>query len=229
MNAAFPGRLTMSDTPTEFEAEVGRAWSQTCWVPAGGYVQLSNAQEVAQALAIIRETGCKFAIRTSGRNPNVGFSSVDQTGIVLDLRRLNSMTLSDTVGQAGAGSNWGEVYKYLEENRLSATGGREQSVGLAGFLLGGKPHHLSLLKQILKELRWHTACQLFPTCTEPGPMASRTWKCVFNHVWPSSFNAYHLLDCPRGLHHHQRQCRFSPRSLLCSQGRWFKLWHRDSI
>jgi FAD/FMN-containing dehydrogenase len=83
LKTAFPGRVTTPETSTEYEAEVHHPWSQTCWTPAAGYVQLSSAQEVAQALAIVQKTGSKFVIRTSGHNPNVGFSSVDEAGLFL--------------------------------------------------------------------------------------------------------------------------------------------------
>jgi FAD/FMN-containing dehydrogenase len=137
LSTPFLGRVTTPETSVEYEAEARHPWSQTCWIFAAGFVQLNNAQEVAQALAIVQKTGSKFVIRTSGHNPNVDFSSVDKTGVVLDLRALNSKVLENDVMQAGAGNNWGEVYTYLEKNELSAIGGREQGVGLAGFLLGG--------------------------------------------------------------------------------------------
>ncbi|RYP91059.1 hypothetical protein DL770_002804 [Monosporascus sp. CRB-9-2] len=137
LEAAFPGRVTTVDASSEYESERDRPWSQTCWIPAAAYVQPSTTQEVAEALAIIRRTGSKFALRTSGHTPNPGFSSVDESGVVIDLRRLNSVSLDgDDVLHAGAGSTWGQIYPFLENKQLSATGGRDSAVGLAGFLLG---------------------------------------------------------------------------------------------
>lgn len=99
---------------------------------------LSTTQEVASALAIVKKTGSKFAIRTSGHNPNVGFSSVDGSGVVLDLRGLNSKTLDgDNVLHAGGGCVWGDIYPFLEEHGRSPIGGREVQVGMGGFLTGG--------------------------------------------------------------------------------------------
>ncbi|KAK6838553.1 hypothetical protein RU639_000035 [Aspergillus parasiticus] len=67
-----------------------------------------------------------------------GFSSADETAIVLDIRQLRSKELtSDGVARVGSGNTWGEVYAWLEEQKLSAIGGRDQQVGLGGFLLGG--------------------------------------------------------------------------------------------
>ncbi|KAF4462413.1 Bifunctional solanapyrone synthase [Fusarium albosuccineum] len=137
-SATFPGKVTTPDSATEYEAENARPWSQKCCVPAAAYVHPDTASEVAEALKIVKGTGCKFAIRTSGHNPNLGFSSIDQTGVVLDLRRLNSKELvQENIARLGAGNTWGEVYEWLEKQELSVIGGRDPTVGLAGFLLGG--------------------------------------------------------------------------------------------
>ncbi|KAE8381334.1 hypothetical protein BDV26DRAFT_278900 [Aspergillus bertholletiae] len=74
---------------------------------SAGYIYLSNIAELKEALAIVKKTGSKFAVRTTGHNPNSGFSSADMTAVP------------------------------LEEQKLSAIGGRDQQVGLGGFLLGG--------------------------------------------------------------------------------------------
>ncbi|KAI1858520.1 uncharacterized protein JN550_012567 [Neoarthrinium moseri] len=138
LKAAFPGQVTTLADGPEYESKRDQPWSQTCWVPSTAFVALNSAGEVASALAIIKKTGCKFAIRSSGHNPNVGFSSVDDSGVVFDLRGLNEKTLdSDGVLHAGPGNTWGEVYQYLQGKGLSPTGGREVQVGLGGFLTGG--------------------------------------------------------------------------------------------
>lgn len=138
LKTAFPGKVVTPDVVSEYEAAVARPWSQTCWTPAAGYVYLSNTQELTEALAIAKKTRSKFAIRTTGHNPNAGFSSADQTSIVFDIRQFQSKELSsDRVARVGSGNTWGEVYAWLEEQKLSAIGGRDQQVGLGGFLLGG--------------------------------------------------------------------------------------------
>lgn len=135
---AFPDKVVTPDTISEYETAVERPWSQTCWIPAAGYVYLNNTQELTEALAIIKKTGSKFAIRTTGHNPNAGWSSAGQTAIVLDIGQFRSKELgSDGVARLGSGCTWGEVYAWLEEQKLSAIGGREQQVGIGGFLLGG--------------------------------------------------------------------------------------------
>ncbi|RYP00491.1 hypothetical protein DL765_010906 [Monosporascus sp. GIB2] len=100
-----------------------------------------NLSEIARGRHFIKRTGSKFALRTSGRNPNPGFSSVNESGVVIDLRRLNSVSLDgDDVLRAGTGSTWRQIYPFLDERQLSATGGRDSAVGVAGFLLGAFPN-----------------------------------------------------------------------------------------
>jgi FAD/FMN-containing dehydrogenase len=138
LKAAFPTRTVTPDATSEYEAAMTVPWSQTCWTPAAGYIYLSSVQELTEALAIIKKTGSKFSIRTTGHNPNPGFSSADLTAIVLDIRQFQSKELgADGVARVGSGCTWGEVYAWLQEHNLSAIGGRDQQVGLGGFLLGG--------------------------------------------------------------------------------------------
>ncbi|KXX79885.1 Bifunctional solanapyrone synthase [Madurella mycetomatis] len=138
LKAAFPGQVTTPDMGPVFQTEVSVPWSQTCWSRSAAYVHLRNAPEVAKALAIVKETGAKFALRTTGHNPNAGFSSAGSTGIVLNLRGLTSRNLGpDGIAMVGAGNTFGEVYTWLEEHGRSAIGGRDEQVGVAGFLLGG--------------------------------------------------------------------------------------------
>jgi FAD/FMN-containing dehydrogenase len=138
LKAAFPGRVTTPDMGDAFQAEVSVAWSQTCWTRAAAYVRLQTAAEVANALGIVKETGTKFALRSTGHNPNAGFSSAGDTGVVLDLRNLSSRELdAEGIAKVGAGNTFGEVYAWLAEHDRSAIGGRDEQVGVAGFLLGG--------------------------------------------------------------------------------------------
>ncbi|PYI05444.1 6-hydroxy-D-nicotine oxidase [Aspergillus sclerotiicarbonarius CBS 121057] len=116
-------------TPTneeQYQAAMTRPWSQTCWTPAAGYVYLSTVQKLTEALAIVRNTATKFAVRTTGHNPNVGFSSAGETALVLDIGQLKSKELLTTekgTARFGSGNTWGEVYTWLEERGLSAIGG----------------------------------------------------------------------------------------------------------
>ncbi|KAI0150225.1 FAD-binding domain-containing protein [Xylariaceae sp. FL1272] len=85
----------------------------------------------------IKKTGSNFTIRSGGHNPNPLFSSIE-SGILIDLQKLKTLSLdADGVLQVGAGNRWGEVYTYLEEHGRSPIGGRQDDVGISGYLLGG--------------------------------------------------------------------------------------------
>ncbi|KAI0171064.1 hypothetical protein BJ166DRAFT_211070 [Pestalotiopsis sp. NC0098] len=140
--AEFPGQV-VAEGDTGYEAEIDRSWSITSRNPATAYVHLTNADEVAKALFIVKETESRFAIRSGGHNANPGFSSVpsaDEAGVILDVSRLKSKRLDAESGTAhlGAGNNWLEIFTWLEEQKLSVIGSREGRVGLSGFLLGGQ-------------------------------------------------------------------------------------------
>jgi len=84
-------------------------------------------------------TGSRFAIRSGGHNPNVGFSSVGSEGLLIDLSRLDGVSLSPDGSHAaiGPGNRWGRVYQILASDGRMAVGGRANDIGVGGFLLGG--------------------------------------------------------------------------------------------
>lgn len=91
------------------------------------------------ALKVVTFTGSKFAVRAGGHNPNAGFASVDGSGVLIDLVNLDALELSADQNsvRVGPGNRWGGVQNYLSANKLSAVGGRNKAVGVAGLLLGG--------------------------------------------------------------------------------------------
>ncbi|KAL4867177.1 hypothetical protein BDV12DRAFT_198522 [Aspergillus spectabilis] len=75
---------------------------------------------------------------------HAGASSI-QDGLLIDLSRLNSITLSEDelIAMIGARLRWIDVYTVLEERGLQVVGGRSATVGFAGFTLGGGISFLS--------------------------------------------------------------------------------------
>ncbi|KAI0416798.1 hypothetical protein F5X98DRAFT_342868 [Xylaria grammica] len=135
----LPNGLITPENGSEYETEKNRPWSQLCWATPAAFVRPEGSTEVAEALSIVTKAKTKFALRTRGHTPNPGFNSTGNDGIVIDLQNLRSMSLDTarSVLHVGSGATWGEVYKFLEEHKLSTIGGRDGTVGLAGFLLGG--------------------------------------------------------------------------------------------
>ncbi|PVH84694.1 FAD-binding domain-containing protein, partial [Cadophora sp. DSE1049] len=126
--------------------------STTCWLPAACFIRPQSTMEVKIALKIITTLQSTFAVRTVGHNPNPGFSSVDESGVVIDLRELKNVEIAPgrDVVSIGPGAMWGEVYDVLEEEELTVVGGRVSEVGVGGLLLGGGMSHFSN--------RWGMAC-----------------------------------------------------------------------
>ncbi|OJJ72078.1 hypothetical protein ASPBRDRAFT_43473 [Aspergillus brasiliensis CBS 101740] len=134
------GEFSNNNEPDpKYQTAVTRPWSQTCWTPAAGYIYPDHVDDLCEAFSMVSAMGTKFAVRTTGHNPNVGFSSADETAIVLDIGKLKTKELAHNkkTARVGAGNTWGEVYAWLEEQGLSVIGGRDSQVGLGGFLLGG--------------------------------------------------------------------------------------------
>lgn len=80
------GDRVITSAAASYKALTNQPWSQNCWSSAGVYINVESAQEVADPLAIIKQTGT--AVRSTGHNFNPGFSSCDETGIVIDLSSL---------------------------------------------------------------------------------------------------------------------------------------------
>lgn len=113
--------------------------SSTCWLPAACFISVQNNLELALALKLVTVFQATFAVRSVGHNPNAGFASVGQTGVVLDLSAMNEIVLStqkDYVS-VGPGATWDQVYSTLEQDQLTVVGGRVAGVGVGGLLLGG--------------------------------------------------------------------------------------------
>ncbi|KFY41669.1 hypothetical protein V494_02867 [Pseudogymnoascus sp. VKM F-4513 (FW-928)] len=99
----------------------------------------STASEVAVAISIISTIeSCNFAIKGAGHGTVVGATNING-GVKFDMSRLNEIETNSegTITRIGAGSQWGEVYEYLDNRGLSVAGGRNGDVGVAGVLLGG--------------------------------------------------------------------------------------------
>ncbi|KAF2238005.1 FAD binding domain protein [Viridothelium virens] len=86
----------------------------------------------------------KFAIRSGGHASFVR-SANEPNGVTIDLRKLNSIHVTDDQNQVivGAGASWGQVYRKLDPLGLAIPGGRHSQVGVGGLTLGGGLSHFS--------------------------------------------------------------------------------------
>lgn len=87
----------------------------------------------------------KFSVRSGGHSPNPGFSGIGSQGILIDLQRLNAVSLSadKKVATVSPGARWGDVFSILDANQTTVVGGRVPDVGVGGLILGGGFFHTS--------------------------------------------------------------------------------------
>jgi FAD/FMN-containing dehydrogenase len=99
----------------------------------------STAVQVSEFIALSSNYDCKFAVKSGGHSSNVGASNV-QYGITVDLRRLNEVKVSQDkdIVRLGPGNRWYKVYEALEPHGLTVPGARTGTLGVGGFILGGK-------------------------------------------------------------------------------------------
>ena len=97
----------------------------------------TSAEEASQALGIIKDHQCHFAVKSGGHGMFPGASNAQQ-GITMDLRNLNGLRVSDDrlTTSVGTGTKWGEVYRELESKNLTVSGGRDTQISIGGFILG---------------------------------------------------------------------------------------------
>src|SRR5918995_7458585 len=95
-------------------------------------VQAADAADVAQVVALARDTGLELAIRSGGHSP-AGHSVIDG-GIVLDLGAMRALDLDTEAGTAWAepGLTAGEYTTPGAEHGLATGFGDTGSVGIGG-------------------------------------------------------------------------------------------------
>jgi FAD/FMN-containing dehydrogenase len=100
--------------------------------------QPSTSKEVSIAVLLARLTNCPFAARSGGHAAFAGASN-SPAGISIWLKNLNDISLNDdkSVASIGPGNTWGQIYQTLEPHGLAVVGGRDSTIGVGGFILGG--------------------------------------------------------------------------------------------
>lgn len=97
-------------------------------------VLCETPEDVSETISYARRSGLRTATR-SGGHCFAGRSSTE--GIVIDVSRMRSVSVSGGVARVGAGARLVEVYDALEEHGLTIPAGCGPSVGISGLTLGG--------------------------------------------------------------------------------------------
>ncbi|KAH8881096.1 FAD-binding domain-containing protein [Thozetella sp. PMI_491] len=124
---------------------VERNWSRANTAEPYCIVQPASADDVSKLLKILSYFQIKFAVRSGGHSPNPGFSSIGKAGVLLDLQKLNQVTVSadETIASLGPGARWGDVINVLDTHGKTVVGGRVPDVGVGGLMLAGGVSHFS--------------------------------------------------------------------------------------
>ncbi|UNI17425.1 hypothetical protein JDV02_003768 [Purpureocillium takamizusanense] len=98
----------------------------------------AKVADVSVLVLLSRLTQCPFAFKSGGHAAFAGASSVEG-GITVSFENFKDVTVSrdrKTV-KIQPGNNWVDVYKVLDPQDLTVTGGRVARVGTGGLTLGG--------------------------------------------------------------------------------------------
>ncbi|PVH79582.1 FAD-binding domain-containing protein [Cadophora sp. DSE1049] len=110
-----------------------------------------STTDLSLGIKILSSNKCQFAIRSGGHMQFPGASNYDgkgKDGVTIDMNSINQIEVLDSwtqkgvvrhekVAKIGSGARWAEVYAKMDPLGLTVPGGRVDSVGVGGFLLGG--------------------------------------------------------------------------------------------
>jgi FAD/FMN-containing dehydrogenase len=144
-----------------------------------GVAYVANAHDVSTCLAFARKFKVPFAARSGGHS-YAGWSST--SGLIIDVSRLKTVTVSGTTATAGAGTRLIDFYNGLAAKGRAVPGGSCPSVGIAGLTLGGgvgvtaRAHGLTC--DNLESLQIVTAAGAVLTATsDPARNGDLFWAC----------------------------------------------------
>lgn len=103
----------------------------------GVIAQCTSPDDVVLALAAAREMGLEVSVRGGGHG--VAGKALTEGGLVLDLRRMNDVTVDVAARTVtiGGGGTMADLDNATEAFGLVTTGGRASTTGIGGFTLGG--------------------------------------------------------------------------------------------
>ncbi|KAF3172624.1 hypothetical protein TWF788_009388 [Orbilia oligospora] len=113
-------------------------WANQGIAAPGCVFTAKSTQDVSNAVKILHQYRCEYAIRSGGHNPIPEWSNT-YGGVLLSTSDIDDVTYNPTENTVtfGAGCNWKDVYDKLDPLGVGTMGGRDNTVGTGGFLLGG--------------------------------------------------------------------------------------------
>ncbi len=102
----------------------------------GLIAQPADTGDVQKCVNFARENGLLVSVKCGGHAASG--HAVCEGGLMIDLRKLNSIVVDPAARTAiaGGGTHWGELDAATQEHGLAVTGGRVPSTGIGGLTLG---------------------------------------------------------------------------------------------
>jgi len=99
--------------------------------------QCQNVEDVARAVRFGRDLDLEIAVRGGGHS--VAGMAVTDGGLVIDLRRMNAVTVDPEarIATVAGGATMSDLDLATQPYGLATTGGRVSTTGVAGLTLGG--------------------------------------------------------------------------------------------
>ena len=96
-----------------------------------------GAADVADAIALARETGLEISVRGGGHN--VAGRAVTEGGLMIDLAEMKGIHVDPEARtvRAQGGVTWADFNRETAVHGLAVTGGQVSTTGIAGYTLGG--------------------------------------------------------------------------------------------
>lgn len=135
LSKIFRGRIVLPDDPSYNEART--IFNAMVDKRPAIIAQCSDADDVVRAVLFSRKLDLEIAVRGGGHG--VAGKALTDGGIVIDLRRMNSVSVNTearTVAVAG-GATMRDLDSATTPHGLATTGGRVSSTGVGGYALGG--------------------------------------------------------------------------------------------
>jgi FAD/FMN-containing dehydrogenase len=143
-----------------------------------GIVYVANAHDVSTCLAFARMLGVPVAARSGGHG-YAGWSG--SSGLVIDVSKLKTVTVSGTTATVGAGTRLIDFYQGLAAKGRAVPGGSCATVGIAGLTLGGgigvTARAYGLTCDSVESLQMVTANGAVVTAAGPGQYSDLLWAC----------------------------------------------------
>jgi FAD/FMN-containing dehydrogenase len=142
------GHRLLLPTNSAYESCIESWWALNSRLHPWCIVQPHDAEEVSTILKALVKTDSDsninsnnsewyIAVRSGGHGPR--YTNNIDNGVTIDLAHMNQTSYSreTNIASIGAGGRWTTVLAELQKKDVFVPGGRDGSVGVGGFLLGG--------------------------------------------------------------------------------------------